>query len=671
MEHKKGFTLVELLAVISILAILTILAIPNIINFYNESKLKTNYINTQNIVKAAQEFYLQNPNSYFESDEDIYNKLELSGKKPDEVEVFISDGKIAIAAVYDNYCFKKNFNDADVLYSELTSDTNCMIYSKIVDKTPGILDGSGRKNDPYKIESVEDLVAFANYINSEDYLKNTGWYTSFEEDGVKINYNHYVLLVNDLDIKSRRSYVNYKDKGFGDINGDGNIDTIYDELNKNAGLPCIDPKQNDDLKIVFDGNNKSIKNLYANIKNTDPDKTIYVSLFGSFDGSFNATNIRNLKLENINYTIETAGSAYISPLLTTINSYYNNQIKNITVSGNINAKCDKQCNVGGAFGYVITYIGGFGVGGKHIVDNINSSVNINVEGGSAVVGGISSSSSNYGSLVKNSCYNGDINVNVTDNTEVGGINGKAIYFTNVNNVVNSNITVNAKTANIYGLADARTTNNSVFSGKITANTYQVATIGGLASGKVTNSYAHATIINNSQYRSTWPVIAGISTKGDVSNSYFVGGIEYNNKKVYGGGGPTSLISLISGKCTSINNSFARGTLNNTQTSTYETFFGYLRTNDPDNSECAVNNSYYTSDTMYTGKASLDTMGTIVNTDDIKINNWFKNTLNLKTAWIHKNGYYPLLYSCNSYDFDTDTCTYNNKILDNQKNVMIK
>ena len=75
MEHKKGFTLVELLAVISILAILTILAIPNIINFYNESKLKTNYINTQYIVKIAQKLYLQNPNSYFESEENIYNKL--------------------------------------------------------------------------------------------------------------------------------------------------------------------------------------------------------------------------------------------------------------------------------------------------------------------------------------------------------------------------------------------------------------------------------------------------------------------------------------------------------------------------------------------------------------------------------------------------------------------
>lgn len=669
--RKRGFTLVELLAVIAILAILVIIALPNIINFYKKAKINTNSINTQNIIKTAKQFYFKNPNTRFENDEDIYSKLEINGRKPEEAEVFISNGKIAIAAVYDNYCFKKNFNEDDISYSEISPGILCSIYPKVDDKTPGILDGAGRKNNPYKIESVEDLVAFANYINSEDYLKNTGWYTSFDEDGVKINYNHYILLVNDIDIKSRRSYVNYKDKSFGDINGDGTVDTIYDELNKNAGLPCINPNRNDKLSIVFDGNNKSIRNLYANIKNTDPDKTIYLSLFGSFDGSFNATNIRNLKLEDINYTIDTAGSAYISPLLTSISSYYDNQIKNITTSGNIKAKCDKQCNVGGAFGYVFTYVGGSGAGGRHIVDNINSSVNIHVEGGSAVIGGISSSSSNYGSLVKNSYYNGNINVNVTGNAEIGGINGKALYFTNVNNVVNSNITVSAKTANIYGLADARTTNNSIFNGKITANTYQVATIGGLASGKVTNSYVHATIINNSQYRSEWPVIAGISTKGNVNNSYFIGDIEYNNEKIWGGGGPTSLISLISGKCTSINNSFARGLLKNTQTSTYETFFGYLRTNDPDNNECVINNSYYTNDTTYTGKAVLDTTGKVVDIADIKINNWFENTLNLKTAWKHKNGSYPILYSCNSYDFDADTCTYSNKILSNQKEIVIK
>ncbi len=668
---KRGFTLIELLAVIAILSLLIIIALPNIINIYKKAKININSINTQNIIETAKQFYFKNKDTRFENDEDIYSKLEINGKKPDEAEVFISNGKIAIAAVYDNYCFKKNFNEYDISYTEISPGILCSIYPKVDDKTPGILDGEGRKSNPYKIESVEDLVAFANYINSEDYLKKTGWYTSFDEDGVKISYNHYILLVNDLDIKSRRSYVNYKDKSFGDINNDGTVDTIYDELNKNAGLPCINPNRNDKLGIVFDGNNKSIRNLYANIKNTDPDKTIYLSLFGSFDGSFNAT-IRNLKLEDINYTIDTAGSAYISPLLTSISHYYDNQIKNITTSGNIKAKCDKQCNVGGSFGGVFTYVGGINaVGGRHIVDNINSSVNIHVEGGSAVIGGISSSSSNYGSLVKNSYYNGNINVNVTGNAEIGGINGKAIWFRNVNNVVNSNITVSAKTANIFGLAGAGVTNNSIFNGKITANTYQVATIGGLASGKVTNSYVHATIINNSQYRSEWPVIAGISTTGNVNNSYFVGDIEYNNEKIWGGGGPTSLISLISGKCKNINNSFARGSLKNTQTSTYETFFGYLRTNDPDNNECVINNSYYTNDTTYTGKAVLDTTGKVVDTADIKINNWFENTLNLKTAWKHKNGSYPILYSCNSYDFDADTCTYSNKILSNQKEIVIK
>lgn len=37
---KKGFALIELLAVIAILAILVIIAIPNIIELYNKSKKK-------------------------------------------------------------------------------------------------------------------------------------------------------------------------------------------------------------------------------------------------------------------------------------------------------------------------------------------------------------------------------------------------------------------------------------------------------------------------------------------------------------------------------------------------------------------------------------------------------------------------------------------------------
>ena len=38
---KRGFTLVELLAVISILAILVIVAMPNILKMFKESKVKS------------------------------------------------------------------------------------------------------------------------------------------------------------------------------------------------------------------------------------------------------------------------------------------------------------------------------------------------------------------------------------------------------------------------------------------------------------------------------------------------------------------------------------------------------------------------------------------------------------------------------------------------------
>ena len=39
MKNRKGFTLVELLAVIAILAILVIIALPNVLNMYKKANL--------------------------------------------------------------------------------------------------------------------------------------------------------------------------------------------------------------------------------------------------------------------------------------------------------------------------------------------------------------------------------------------------------------------------------------------------------------------------------------------------------------------------------------------------------------------------------------------------------------------------------------------------------
>ena len=53
---KKGFTLVELLAVIAILGVLMVIVLPNVIDNYNESIIKKMSIEENNISDAAEIF---------------------------------------------------------------------------------------------------------------------------------------------------------------------------------------------------------------------------------------------------------------------------------------------------------------------------------------------------------------------------------------------------------------------------------------------------------------------------------------------------------------------------------------------------------------------------------------------------------------------------------------
>ena len=56
--NKKGFTLVELLAVIAILAILVIIALPNVLGMFNQAKKDTFTTETKEMVKITQQQYL-------------------------------------------------------------------------------------------------------------------------------------------------------------------------------------------------------------------------------------------------------------------------------------------------------------------------------------------------------------------------------------------------------------------------------------------------------------------------------------------------------------------------------------------------------------------------------------------------------------------------------------
>ena len=86
--NKKGFTLVELLAVIAILAILVIIALPNIMSMFNDARKNSFTTELKEIYKVAQQQWISD--SLFGTGEKVYSStssqtcphpLDMSGRK--------------------------------------------------------------------------------------------------------------------------------------------------------------------------------------------------------------------------------------------------------------------------------------------------------------------------------------------------------------------------------------------------------------------------------------------------------------------------------------------------------------------------------------------------------------------------------------------------------------
>ncbi len=79
MKSNKGFTLVELLAVIAILAILVLIALPNTIEMFKEAKKNSFLTECKQIYKTAQNQWMSD--SMFDTNEQIYSRCDsCSGK---------------------------------------------------------------------------------------------------------------------------------------------------------------------------------------------------------------------------------------------------------------------------------------------------------------------------------------------------------------------------------------------------------------------------------------------------------------------------------------------------------------------------------------------------------------------------------------------------------------
>ena len=87
MDNKKGFTLVELLAVIAILAIMVIIALPNVLEMFNDAKENTFTTEVESIYKQAQTDFINDslsesgPRDYCNITDSTYGECP-AGSKP-------------------------------------------------------------------------------------------------------------------------------------------------------------------------------------------------------------------------------------------------------------------------------------------------------------------------------------------------------------------------------------------------------------------------------------------------------------------------------------------------------------------------------------------------------------------------------------------------------------
>ena len=117
---KKGFTLVELLAVIAILAILVIIALPNVLKMYNDSKKNAFMTEAQTLAKEVSSKYISesmkgNKVSVISNKQ---NPLDMTGRELEYSFELDSQGKIKNMIVSNGtYCISTNKD-----YTKITRD---------------------------------------------------------------------------------------------------------------------------------------------------------------------------------------------------------------------------------------------------------------------------------------------------------------------------------------------------------------------------------------------------------------------------------------------------------------------------------------------------------------------------------------------------------------------
>ncbi len=471
MKSKKGFTLVELLAVIAILAILVLIALPNILNLYRNARENVFVNEVQNIIRSAQQAYVTNSltdksKTCFDS---ISNPLDIESRSNLKYKVELSqNGKIISIQVMDNNYQLIKTNGTNIKRDDIgNSKSNKTIKSETRQEGVGLTacDGSTieegeevketkkliikKDNEEYKNIDLEENIT-TTIEKEEDYniiTCNNGIEVSEENDQINLDN----ILVNN-------SICNFSND-LSDI-----IDNLDDTENNILLLNDISLEKQVTINkpITIDMNGKSITSSFeghaivnsSNLtikNNSDSESLITTSNVVIINNENSTSNLEKIKLICTETTLSRS-TIYNNGKLIIKDSYiegpfgiggndaetatfdiYNSKIKgtlfsgvglneSVGSSGNIyNSTITGKNNAIASYstGTINIYSGTFiGETGKGISNNGAGTINIcsgEINGATSDLNNSSTGTINYTSKVtlKNSTKNGT-NINLTE-----------------------------------------------------------------------------------------------------------------------------------------------------------------------------------------------------------------------------------------------------------------
>ena len=268
---NKGFTLVELLAVIAILALLVIIALPNVLKMFNQAKKDTFLTEAKTIYKEISKKYISetmkgNKISIISNDN---NKLELESNDLKYKVKLKNDGSIKKFEVSNgNYCISGKFNNL----SDLTTDK--------------IIEGKCEETSP-KNFSTDDWETIIDAIREG----NTSKYNVGDTKEIDLgSYGKHTLRIANKSTPSECSNTNFSQTACGFVLEFADIITTHkmnDKRTNVGGWPATS------MRTFV--NNDIYNAIPSEIKNAIIDTTV-VSGHGSTSGETNFTSTDKLYL---------------------------------------------------------------------------------------------------------------------------------------------------------------------------------------------------------------------------------------------------------------------------------------------------------------------------------------------------------------------------------------